>query len=56
MKPLITEIKLDIDAIKPEYGGHLERYYQIIVGQYDLLSLSLLLCHWKQSSNTHQSL
>ena len=25
-KPIVTEIKLDIDAIKPEYGGHLERY------------------------------
>ena len=25
-KPIVTEIKLDIDTIKPEYGGHLERY------------------------------
>ena len=25
VKPLITEIKLDIDAIKPEHGEHLER-------------------------------
>ena len=30
MKPLITEIKLDIDAIKPEYGGHLERCNQLV--------------------------
>ena len=29
VKPLITEIKLDIDAIKPEYGGHLERFTKI---------------------------
>ena len=33
VKPLITEIKLDIDAIKPEHGGHLERFnkYQILI-------------------------
>ena len=30
-KPIVTEIKLDIDAIKPEYGGNLERYKRSVI-------------------------